>query len=185
MLPLRFLTREQTPLQPQKGIATKQGLPLVVQVQFSGGDYPDKILTDGSIEHIGEGKDGDQKELRGNAAMLNAIDQRAAFPVYEKIANKQYRLLGKYVARSSRFQQLDPQNNPNWRGYVFTLKPVWTPDEQIHGWDDEPATQSSAPPRQTDIETQIQVEMAAMQMVAQYYLAEDYRVRFVHREYLG
>ena len=59
--------REDTPLQPQRGIATEGRLPTAIQVQFVGGRYPDKLLPDGSIEHIGEGRSGIQVALRGNA----------------------------------------------------------------------------------------------------------------------
>ena len=116
--------------------------------------------------------------------MLRAIQERVAFPVYEKVANRQYRLLGKYVALSQTFRLLDPDRQPDWRGYVFTLKPVWKPSERIPGSPSEPRG-GQRPPRQQDVAQRIRVEMAAMEAVRDHYERMNYLVIFDHRENLG
>jgi hypothetical protein len=177
---MTLLTRADTPLQPQRGIATEGGLPVAIQVQFTGGQYPDRLLPDGSIEHIGEGSSGEQKAQRGNAAMLNAIEQRTPFPVYEKVGKNQYRLLGKFVALGHALKSLDPENKPDWIGFVFTLKPVWKPDETIKGWD-----AGGAPPRETDVQLRVKIELAAMEAVRSYFSSRGYDIEYVHKENLG
>lgn len=119
-----LLKRHETPLQPQKGISTRGGIPVGLQVKFSGGPYPDKRLSNGRIDHIGEGRSGRQKPLRGNKAMLAAERLSTRIPVYEKVFTDAYRFLGEYVVESHRVQPLDPQADPDWIGYVFTLTPA-------------------------------------------------------------
>jgi hypothetical protein len=121
---MTLLKRNETPLQPQKGIATRNGIPVAIQVKFSGGPYPDRMSSDGRIDHIGEGRSGRQVPLRGNKAMLAAEQLCTRIPVYEKVQSNAYRLLGEYVVHSHRIQQLDPKADRDWIGYVFTLDPA-------------------------------------------------------------
>ena len=119
-----ILPRSETPLQPQRGIATKNGLPIAVQVSFTDGPYPNKMLSNGNIEHIGEGRSGLQQPKRGNGAMLAAARKGTRVPVYEKVGSDQYRYLGDYTVESHRMEQLAPRIDPDWVGYVFTLRPI-------------------------------------------------------------
>jgi hypothetical protein len=80
---MTLLKRNETPLQPQKGIATRNGIPVAIQVKFSGGPYPDRMSSDGRIDHIGEGRSGRQVPLRGNKAMLAAEQLCTRIPVYD------------------------------------------------------------------------------------------------------
>ena len=119
-----LLRREETPLQPQRGIATRDEVAIAIQVTFDGGPYPDKLLPDGTIEHIGEGRTGKQVPSRGNGAMLAAARKDRRIAVFEKVGTDLYRSLGDYYVRSHRFEPLAPATDPEWIGYIFTLEPA-------------------------------------------------------------
>jgi hypothetical protein len=116
------LTRKQTLMQPQRGISTSGGRVVALQVQFRGGPYPDRLLPNASIEHIGEGREGRQLPKRGNKAMLLAAEVRSSIPVYSKVGVNAYEFLGNYVVISHRYECLNRATG--WHGYVFTLRPL-------------------------------------------------------------
>jgi len=84
-----LLRREETPLQPQRGIATRDGVAIAIQVTFDGGPYPDKLLPDGTIEHIGEGRTGKQvprgqmaRCSRQRAKIVESPSLRKSAPIF-------------------------------------------------------------------------------------------------------
>jgi hypothetical protein len=124
-----LLSREQTPLFNVRGIAYRDGIVHAIQVGFApGSTYPDELLSDGRILHIGEGKGHEQDETSGNAGMLDALARGYAIPVYQATGprgEKRYAPLGDYqvVSYDRRTVRIEG-NDFDTNAFVFTLEPV-------------------------------------------------------------
>jgi HNH endonuclease len=127
-----LLRREDTTLFNQRGIAYKNGRVLGLHVDFGPeGDYPDRLLEDGSIEHIGEGKGPVQTETAGNLGMLQAIETNERIPVYQYVAPDRYAPLGEYIVTAFRREAKQLSSNFMTEAFVFVLKPAGMANSQL------------------------------------------------------
>jgi hypothetical protein len=97
-----------------------------LQVDFApGAPYPDRLLNNGHIEHIGEGHGAVQLANAGNRGMLDAANTRTPIPVFQAIGpknNRRYVDLGSYQVLGSdrRILRFLP-NEYDTDAFVFTL----------------------------------------------------------------
>ena len=125
----RLVSRAETLLFNVKGIAYRDEVVHAVQVTFGpSATYPDRLMPDGRIEHIGEGKARSQAPVGGNRGMLQAEQQQRPIPVYLTIGPKgkrSYVELGNYQVVHHRKASLRLDTN-DYRtdAFVFTLEPV-------------------------------------------------------------
>src|ERR1017187_7032092 len=81
-----LLLRSETPLGNTRGISYKGGIVRAVQVSFApDSPYPDKLLPDGRIEHIGEGRGRLQEDKAGNRGMRETLENGLAIPVFQAV----------------------------------------------------------------------------------------------------
>ncbi len=125
----RLLSRQETPLFNVRGIAYRDGIVHAIQVSFApDSPYPDELLSDGRISHIGEGREREQEETGGNAGMLDALSQSYAIPVFQATGprgDKRYTPLGDYqVVNYSRRSLRLTGNDFETNAFVFTLEPA-------------------------------------------------------------
>lgn len=177
-----LLDRADTPLGNVRGIAYRDGVVHAIQVGFSADSpYPDTLLADGRIEHIGEGRDRVQVDSGGNHGMIRAHEQGLEIPVFQSTGrkgHKRYAALGLYrVAKHERRQLRFPGNSFDTDAFVFTLEPssrgIWTippfadagdPDRERGGNEkparraiaDKPPKAAEGPPKETDPEARRQ-----------------------------
>lgn len=122
--------RSDTPLKNDShGIIYRDDIVHAVQVGFApGSPYPDKLLLDGRIEHVGEGTGPEQLATRGNRGMLEAIDHGYDIPVFLSIGkknHKRYASLGNYRVISSRRQSIPLlEKDSTTDAFIFTLEPA-------------------------------------------------------------
>jgi len=128
-----LLTRAQTPLFNVRGIAFKDGRVHGIQVAFGPeATYPDRLLNDGRIEHIGEGLTQDQTATAGNRGMLDAIERQYAIPVFQYVASDRYAPLGSYLVERHRRERIHLSNGQDIEAFVFTLRPLGAaPNEAV------------------------------------------------------
>jgi hypothetical protein len=128
----KLLDRAETPLGKNRprGIAyTKDGTVHAVQVGFApDAPYPDRLLADGRIEHVGEGRERVQSDTAGNHGMLEALENGSEIPVFQAIGRKgekRYADLGWYrVIGSERRQMHFHGEDHDTDAFVFTLMPA-------------------------------------------------------------
>lgn len=124
-----LLNRSETSLFNVRGIAYRDGKVVGIQVGFApDSPYPDKLLPDGRIEHIGEGGGDAQRETGGNFGMLRAIETQEAIPVFQSVGlkgKKRYAELGMYRVASfeKRLLPLDASGIFT-DAFVFILEPI-------------------------------------------------------------
>ena len=127
----RLLDRADTPLGKNRprGIAySKDGTVHAIQVGFApDAPYPDRLLPDGRIEHVGEGREEAQTDTGGNRGMLEALENGSEIPVFQAIGRKgekRYVDLGWYnVVASERRSMRFYGENHDTDAFIFTLKP--------------------------------------------------------------
>ena len=127
-----LLQRSDTPLPrtDPHGIVISRRTVRALQISFAPeSNYPDRLLTDGKIEHIGEGKGQVQKDTRGNRAMIEAIEKRSSIPVFQSIgkrgAGRRYVRLGLYRPTGYERRSLRlPGNGFDTSAFVFFLEPL-------------------------------------------------------------
>lgn len=124
-----LLPRSKTALANVRGIAYRKGSVQAVQVSFApGSPYPDRLLPDGRIEHIGEGRGRVQEDKGGNLGMRIAIEEGHGIAVYQSVGpkgSKRYAPLGLYLAVGSERRSLRVTGNDfDTSAFVFTLEPV-------------------------------------------------------------
>jgi hypothetical protein len=125
----KLFNRLDTPLGPSpRGIAYRFGRVHAIQVGFApGSPYPDRLLPNGHIEHIGEGRGPIQTATGGNAGMLEAEQRQYPIPVYQSLGSKgskKYALLGEYrvVSHDVRGVALSGDRQES-KVFVFYLEP--------------------------------------------------------------
>ena len=122
---LILLRRDQTTLFNMRGIAYRDSQVLGIHVDFSPtGDYPDRLLSDATIEHVGEGKGAVQTATGGNRGMLELAGSHVPIPVFQFIATDRYAPLGDYIVVSHRREVLRLQSSFDTEAYIFSLRPV-------------------------------------------------------------
>jgi predicted HNH restriction endonuclease len=122
-----LVPRSATALINVRGIAYRNGRVLGVQVRFgSGAPYPDRLMPDGSIEHIGEGKGLVQEPTGGNAGMLASHERGEPIPVFQYVIDNRYATLGDYKVERWRRESLQLDRQAPTDAYVFTLQPMKT-----------------------------------------------------------
>jgi hypothetical protein len=122
----RLMERSETPLFNVRGIAYRDGSVHAIEVRFApGAAYPDALLGEGLIEHVGEGREREQMAVGGNRGMLNAIDQRVPIPVFQAVGpdgSRRYAPLGFYRVIDSRRRSLRLEGNDyDTNAFIFTL----------------------------------------------------------------
>ena len=127
-----LLQRSETPLGNTRGIAYKGGVVRAVQVSFApDSPYPDRLLPDGRIEHIGEGRGRIQEDKAGNHGMLEALRKGLAVPVFQSLGpkgSKRYAPLDLYRVTGSEHRTLRfAGNDHDTDAFVFTLEPSSSP----------------------------------------------------------
>jgi hypothetical protein len=126
----KLFNRLDTPLgRSPRGIAYRYGRVHAIQVGFApDSPYPDRLLPNGRILHIGEGRGPVQTATGGNAGMLDAERVEYPIPVYQSLGskgNKKYAFLGNYVVTSHRMRHLKlPGDSHETRVFVFDRKPT-------------------------------------------------------------
>lgn len=123
-----LLDRSETTLFNVRGIAYREKQVVGIQVGFSpDSPYPDKLLPDGRIEHIGEGRGDAQTATGGNEGMLRAIDTGDPIPVFQSVGlkgKKRYAELGAYRVIGFEKRKLALEVGALTDAYAFTLEPV-------------------------------------------------------------
>lgn len=124
-----LLERAETPFRNVRGIGFYNGVVEAIQVGFApNSPYPDKLLPDGRIEHIGEGSGPIQSSSGGNGGMIAAIKSGGGIPIFQSVGpkgKKRYAYLGVYIVASfeKRVLTLSEKQIPT-DAYVFTLEPT-------------------------------------------------------------
>ena len=122
------LSRSETPLGNVKGIAFRENRVHAIQVSFAlNAPYPDSLLSNGTIEHIGEGYGELQTPTAGNRGMLEAISAQYEIPVFQSLGpkgSKRYVELGLYRVVASSRRTFRFSNQPHdTDAFIFTLEP--------------------------------------------------------------
>lgn len=126
---MALMDRVDTRLFNVRGIAYRDGKVQGIQVGFSpDSPYPDKLLSHGRIEHIGEGRGTSQTATGGNLGMLNAIGGQVQIPMLQSVGpkgKKRYAELGSYRVVSYEKRSILFESNATFTdAYVFLLEPT-------------------------------------------------------------
>jgi hypothetical protein len=113
--------------QERGGISTPRGSSDILLFATKGGQrygYQDGSHSDGSFTYTGEGTEGDQLFVRGNAALLNHGKSKKTLRLFQETKKSWVQYLGEYFLDSEwpyRFEDAPDGNNVIRRVIVFRL----------------------------------------------------------------
>jgi hypothetical protein len=113
--------------QERGGISTPRSSSNILLFATKGGQqygYRDGLHSDGSFTYTGEGREGDQVFVRGNAALLHHRERKKTLRLFRETKESWVRYLGEYFLDGERpyqFEDAPDRNNTMRRVIVFRL----------------------------------------------------------------
>jgi hypothetical protein len=123
--------------QEQGGISTPRSSLNILLFATKGGQqygYQDGPHSDGSFTYTGEGQEGDQLFVRGNAALLHQRKRKKSLRLFRETKKSWVRYLGEYfldTERPYRFEDAPDRNKTMRRVIVFRLRHAGVPTGSV------------------------------------------------------